>query len=141
MIILDTNVISEMMRPSMSPSVVEWFASVERSRLATSVIVEAEIRAGLELLPEGRRRSSLVALADGIFGFELAGRVFPVDRECATAFAELNSVRQAKGRPLARFDGLIAATAQVHSCTLATRNVKDFADLDVDIVNPWIEYP
>lgn len=136
-ILLDTDVISEMMKPVVDSRVLAWFASHDGRQMISSTIVEAEILAGLEVMPNGRRRASLELAAANFFSFVMQGRVVPFDRDCARIFSELNARRQFAGRPLARIDGLIAATAKAHGARLATRNAADFDGLDLDLVNPW----
>ncbi|MGQ9369238.1 type II toxin-antitoxin system VapC family toxin [Azospirillum sp. ST 5-10] len=137
MIVLDTNVLSELMRPAPSEAVFHWVAGRPAASLFTTTITQAEILFGLALLPEGRRRSDLLAAAEQMFAEDFAGRVLPFDAAAATAFAPIAAGRRQKGRPTGAFDAQIAAIATSRSAALATRNVADFQDCGLPIVNPW----
>jgi toxin FitB len=136
-ILLDTNVISELMRPSPSPDVEAWLASEPSEGLFTSAVTEAELRYGLGLLPEGRRRGQLADAIDGLLSEDFGGRILPFDRMAALAYAEIAVDRRRAGRPISPFDGQIAAIARSHDATLATRNVQDFESCGVRLLNPW----
>jgi predicted nucleic acid-binding protein len=137
MILLDTNVVSELMRPVPDARVLAWTKAQAIDELATSVVTVAEIGAGLACLPAGARRRDLVArwsrLQDDGFG----ERIFALDHAAAKVYGELFAQRQRAGRSTAAFDLLIASIAHIHGLTLATRNVRDFEDCGVLIVNPW----
>jgi toxin FitB len=138
MVILDTNIISEALKPSPSPDVIQWLRSQHAASVHTTAITIAEILQGVEMLPAGRRRKALqnaVALALN----EFSGRVLPFDVEAAAVYARLVAHRQGQGRPLAPLDGIIAAIALTHKATLATRNVKDFAGCGLRLANPWAD--
>lgn len=137
MVVLDTNVLSELMRPAPSEAVLRWAAGQPAARLFTTTITQAEILFGLALLPDGRRRSGLVAAAEQMFAADFAGRVLPFDAAAATAFAPIAAGRRHKGRPTGAFDAQIAAIAASRGAALATRNVADFLDCGLPIVNPW----
>ena len=137
MILLDTNVLAELMRPSPNAHVLEWFASKSAASLFTTSITEAEIRFGLAILPLGRRRRDLQAAVDAMFAEDLATRVLPFDSAAAAAFAKIAASRRKAGRPIAQLDAQIAAIARAHHATLATRNMRDFAGCGIDRVNPW----
>jgi len=136
-ILLDTNVVSELMRPVPDAKVLAWTRAQASEALATSVITVAEIGAGLSCLPVGARRRDLVArwsrLRDDGFGV----RIFGLDLEAAKAYGDIFAKRQRSGRPAAAFDLLIAAIAQAHGLVVATRNVRDFEDCGVRFINPW----
>lgn len=136
MIILDTNLVSEVMRPTPSPRVVAWIGDSERRAQATTAVTLAETMAGLELLPDGRRRAALVRLAEEVFA-SFDERILPFDEAAARQYGRMVAVRQAAGRPIGTPDAQIAAICRVHGATLATRNVKDFDGLDLAVVNPW----
>jgi toxin FitB len=137
MILLDTNVISELMRPRPEASVLSWFDSVEGQALFTSAIAEAELWAGIELLPAGQRREAWqVAVAD-MLAEDFADRILAFDSVAARAFGIINGTRAGLGRPISTADCQIAAIARVHGFRLATRNVRDFEHCGIDIVNPW----
>ena len=138
MVVLDTNVVSELMRASPSRDVVEWLDSQETRDLFVTSVTEAEIRAGLAALPEGARRRGLVAAAERAFGNLFAGRVLSFDSSAARAYAEIFATRQAIGRPLSLADGQIAAIARSRGLVVVTRNVGDFEGVGIDLVNPWV---
>jgi len=137
MIILDTNVISELMRPKPSAQVVVWVAKQRATELFTTSITEAEIFYGIELLAKGKRREGLLAAAEAMFAEDLAGRVLGFEGETARAFFKIAARRRALGRPISHADAQIAAIAQVRGARLATRNVADFEDCGIDVVDPW----
>jgi toxin FitB len=137
MVLLDTNVVSEMMRPEASPIVLKWFSRQRAQEVYSSSITLAEVYYGIELLPGGKRRHELLAGADRMFSRVLAGRVFVFEEEAAHAFARIASVRRKAGRPIAEMDAQIAAIAHVHGATLATRNTADFEGCGIRLANPW----
>ena len=137
MIILDTNVFSELMRPKPSPRVVAWVAKQPATELFTTSITEAEIFYGIELLTKGKRREGLLAAAEAMFAKDLAGRVFGFESDAARVFSKIAADRRALGRPISHADAEIAAIAQVRRAKLATRNVDDFEDCGLDVVDPW----
>jgi toxin FitB len=139
MIILDTNVLSELMRHNPHPSVSAWIANQSAGELSTTSITEAEIFYGIELLAKGKRREQLLAAADAMFNEDLAGRVHGFDSDAARAFSKIAARRRGIGKPISHADAQIAAIAQVRTAKLATRNVDDFQHCGIELVNPWIE--
>ena len=137
MIILDTNVLSELMRPKPSPRVVAWVARQPAAETFTTSITEAEIFYGIELLNKSKRREGLLAAAEAMFAEDLAGRIFGFESEAARVFSKIAAHRRALGRPISHADAQIAAIARVHGAKLATRNVADFEDCGLDVVDPW----
>ncbi len=137
MIILDTNVLSELMGPKPSAQVATWVAKQPATELFTTSITEAEIFYGIELLTKGKRREGLLAAAEGMFAEDLAGRIFGFESDAARVFSKIAAHRRALGRPISHADGQIAAIARVRGAKLATRNVADFEDCGLDIVDPW----
>jgi toxin FitB len=137
MIILDTNVLSELMRPKPSPRVAAWIAKQPGMDLFTTSITEAEIFYGIELLTKGKRREGLLAAAAAMFAEDLAGRIFGFESDAARAFSKIAAHRRALGRPISHADAQIAAIAQVRGAWLATRNVADFDECGLDLVDPW----
>jgi predicted nucleic acid-binding protein len=137
MIILDTNVLSELMRPKPSTHVAAWVAKQTATELFTTSITEAEIFYGIELLSRGKRREGLLAAAEAMFAEDLAGRVLGFESDAARAFSKIAVDRRSLGTPVSHADAQIAAIARVRRATLATRNVEDFEDCGVDVVNPW----
>lgn len=136
MIILDTNVLSELMRPEPSPVVLQWMALQLAPSLYVTTISYAEILAGLGLMADGRRRRHLAELVEGMFAEDFAGRVLSFDLAAAPAYAEIVVGRQRAGRPLSPLDGMIAAIARAHRAVVATRD-SDFAECGVPLLNPW----
>ena len=137
MIILDTNVLSELMRPMPSSRVAAWVAKQPATELFTTSITEAEIFYGIELLTKGKRREGLLAAAEAMFAEDLAGRIFGFESDAARVFSRIAAHRRALGRPISHADAQVAAIAQVRGAILATRNVADFEDCGLDVVDPW----
>lgn len=137
MIILDTNVISELLVGSPEPLVVDWLAEKHPASIFTTTVTEAEILYGLRLLPEGRRRRDLEAAIVPIFAQDLAGRVLPFDRDAADVYGSIATERRKSGRPISQFDAQIAAIALSRGAALATRNVVDFEGVGLSVINPW----
>lgn len=125
MIILDTNVLSELIRPKLSPRVAGWVAKQPARELFTTSITQAEILYVIELLNKGKRREWLLAAAEATFAEDLAGRIFGFESDAARVLSKIAARRRALGRPISHADAQIAAIAQVHGAKLATRNVAD----------------
>jgi|SRR5579859_8082374 len=139
MIILDTNVLSELMRPKPSASVLAWIRKQPEAELFTTSITEAEIFYGIEVLPKGKRREHLAAAAEMVFTEDFAGRVYGFDSAAARAFSKIASSRRTIGRPISQTDAQIAAIATAKHAKVATRDVKGFEQCGVDVVDPWSE--
>lgn len=137
MIVLDTNVLSELMRPAPNGRVRSWIAAQAPLSLYVTSVTQAEILYGVLLLPAGRRRTSISEAAAAMFQTEFADRVLPFATEAAIAYAQIAAERRRLGRPMSHFDAQIASIARVVGATVATRNVGDFDDCGVDILNPW----
>jgi len=137
MIILDTNVLSEVMRPVPAPEVLQWLARHPAAMLFTTTITQAEILYGLELLPKGKRRTALKSAIDAMFEEDFADRMLPFDRDAARVFAEVAAGRRAIGRPVAQLDAQIAAIARSRGAKLATRNTQHFDQCGIIVINPW----
>jgi predicted nucleic acid-binding protein len=137
MIILDTNVLSEVMRPKPSVRVLQWLAKESALSVFTTTIAMAEILYGIELLPKGRRRAALASAAEAMFEEDFAGRILPFDSDAARVFPKITAVRRASGRPIAQFDAQIAAIARSRGAAIATRNTGDFEECGVTLFNPW----
>jgi hypothetical protein len=137
MIVLDTNVVSELMRPEPSPRVLRWLAKVPSRELFTTAITQAEVLYGIELLPKGKRRISLESAAKGMFEEDFADRILPFDADAARVFPQIAAARQAAGRPVTQFDAQIAAIARSRGAAIATRNTADFEGVGVTVLNPW----
>ena len=140
MIILDTNVVSELMRSEPAPSVASWVRDRDRRELRTTAVTLAEVRYGIARLLDGRRKQILLAAADEIFS-AFADQVLPVDTAAAEHYAVIASSRERAGKPIAGFDALIAAVCRSHGATLATRNVSDFEGTGIEIIDPWLQSP
>jgi toxin FitB len=138
-IVLDTNVLSELVRPAPSKKVIDWLAAQEPSSIFATTISEAEILYGVERLPPGKRRSALEIAVQAIFEEDFSGRVLPFDEDAARLLPKLVVSRDRMGRPMAQFDALIAAIARARRGVLATRNVSDFDHCGLRIINPWSE--
>jgi predicted nucleic acid-binding protein len=137
MILIDTNVVSELMRPVPALAVLAWFADRNATNLFLSAISEAELRAGAAYLPGGRRREGLVAAIDAMIAEDFGGRVLPFDSAAAKSYAVIAAARRTAGRPIAEADCQIAAIAHTHGAVVATRNVADFRGCGVEIIDPW----
>jgi predicted nucleic acid-binding protein len=135
-ILLDTNVISEMMRASPDARVVAWLDAQPAAGLFTTTLSQAEILYDLELLPAGRRRD-LFAAALPIFEEDLAGRVLPFDTEAALIYPSIAAARRQSGHPISQIDAQIAAIVRSRGARLATRNVRDFEGCGIDLIDPW----
>jgi predicted nucleic acid-binding protein len=137
MIVLDTNVLSALMRPASNEPVIEWVDRQQASLLWTTSVSLMEIRTGLLLLPEGRRRQGLIeglnALLDGV----LRDRVLPFDVESAELASRVAATQHQRGVNNDVGDHQIAGIVMSRNATLATRNIKDFAELEISLVNPW----
>lgn len=139
MIVLDTNVLSELMRPKPSSRVAAWIAQQPLPELFTTTVTEAEIFYGIALLAKGKRRDALLAAVEGMFAEDFAGRVLTFESDAARHFATIAARRRALGRPISHADAQIAAIARAHSAKLATGNGPDFADCSVTVLDPWRE--
>ena len=137
MILVDTDVISELMRTEPSSLVLSWFGTQDASALFLSAITEAELRTGVSILPMGQRRERLMAAIDAVIDEDFADRVLPFDSQAAKAYAGIAAARRAAGRPIADADCQIAAIALGLGASVATRNVKDFEGCGVPLINPW----
>jgi toxin FitB len=138
MIVLNTNVISETLRPKPSSTVVAWMRAQPIASLFTTTITEAEVLYGLALLPDGKRRRSLESAVRLIFAEDLAGRVLSFDSAAAREYADIAADRRRTGRPIALADAQIAAIARSRGAALATRNVDDFAGCKLNVIDPWL---
>lgn len=137
MIVLDTNVISEVVKPDPSAEVTAWLARERPSNIFTTAITEAELLYGIELMPRGRRRSALEAAIARILRELLVDRIMPFDSEAAEVYARITASRRAIGRPILEADAQIAAIVLSRGAVLATRNNRDFEHCGIKVVNPW----
>jgi hypothetical protein len=137
MIVLDTNVLSELMKPKPATKVIDWMATQPAASLYTTSITQAEILYGLMLLPPGRRRSALEAAATSMFSEDFGGRILEFGSDAAPRYAQIASDRRRAGRPISHFDAQIAAIARFMGAAIATRNTADFDGCGVTRVDPW----
>lgn len=137
MIVLDTNVLSELLRPMPFSAVEQWLSEQPTASVFITTVTKAEILYGVRILPGGNRRDVLESAVGAIFSEDFGGRILPFDQEAAERYATIASHRRQIGRPISQFDAQIAAIAACRGADLATRNVEDFVDTGVTIINPW----
>jgi toxin FitB len=137
MIVVDTNVISELMRGEPDPAVLAWVAAQPRALLYTTYVNQAEILYGIGALSAGRRRAALAAAAQGMFAEDFAGRVLPFEARAAARYPEIVLARRQAGNPIEKFDALIAATALAAGASIATRDSGGFAGCGLTVIDPW----
>jgi predicted nucleic acid-binding protein len=139
MIVLDTNVLSELMRRRPAARVVRWVDEQEASALAITAVTVAELLYGIARLADGARKSELAAVVDALVREDFAGRVLSFDAAAAAHYAELVAERDWNGRPVSISDGQIAAICRCHGASLATRNVRDFDRVGIRVFDPWAD--
>jgi predicted nucleic acid-binding protein len=137
MIILDTNIVSELLRPAPSPQVEAWLSAQDGATVYFTSIGEAELRHGVAILPAGRRRTQLGAAIDAMLDEDFRDRILPFDRDAARSYAAIAAERRSAGRPISQFDCQIAAIARAHGATVATRNIGDYEGCRVKLIDPW----
>ncbi|MGH9558203.1 MAG: type II toxin-antitoxin system VapC family toxin [Bryobacteraceae bacterium] len=137
MIVLDTNVISETLKPAPSDTVMKWLRSREPLDVFITTITQAEVLYGIELLPAGKRRNTLRVEIEKVFSEEFHDRILGFDEAAARAYARIAGECKAMGRPIAEFDAMIASICRSRQATIATRNVKHFEHCGISAVNPW----
>ena len=138
MIVADTNVVSELMRPSPSARIRDWVNAQAPGELCTTAVTLAEICYGLERLPDGRRKDSLLATATEVFA-EFSEFIQPFDADAAIWYATITARRDRLGLPIDGFDAQIAAICRTRGAALATRNAKDFRGTGINVIDPWQE--
>ncbi len=136
-VLLDTNVVSELIRKTPDPVVEAWAAGHALEDLYFSAVGEAELRYGAAILPAGRRRESLVSDIERMLSDAFDGRMLPFDSRAARAYADIAAMRRSAGRTVPPADCQVAAIARSRDMAVATRNVRDFDHIDIEIVNPW----
>jgi toxin FitB len=139
-IVLDTNVLSELTRKSPAPGVVSWLDSLLSAEVATTAITAAELRYGVARLPSGHRKAELTAAIDALLRDDFQGRVLSFDEPAAQPYAHIVSGRERLGQPISVADAQIAAICRTVDATLATRNTDDFEDTGIETINPWKLY-
>ena len=137
MIVLDTNVVSELLRPAPARQVESWLAARDGATIYFTAVGEAELRHGVAILPAGRRRSALAEAIEGMLEEDFLDRILPFDRAAARAYATIAAERRAAGRPISQFDCQIAAIARARDAAVATRNTVDFEGCGVELIDPW----
>lgn len=137
MLILDTNVVSELMRPAPDPAIASWVAERAASSLFLTAVTEAELRFGLEIMPPGKRRDRLVTGLERMLGTGFANRILPFDSSAARAYAGIAAARRRLGRTVSQADCQIAAIARASGMAVVTRNVRDFNDVGIEVFDPW----
>lgn len=137
MIVVDTSVISELIRQAPAPDVLSWLDSLAADEVATTAITAAELLCGVERLPEGRRKTELSSAVHGLLSNDFQSRVLAFDEQAASPYAEIVSRRERLGRTIGVADAQIAAICRAVGATLATRNTSDFEETGIDLINPW----
>ena len=137
MIVLDTNIISELTRQVPEPGVISWLDSLPAEEVGTTAVTAAELLYGVARMPDGRRKMELTAAVRGLLGEDFRGRVLPFDEYCASRYADIVCGRETLGRPIGVADAQIAAICRTAEATLATRNTDDFSGTGIELINPW----
>lgn len=138
MIVLDTNVVSELLRPAPATQVETWLSAQDGATVYFTAVGEAELRYGVAILPPGRRRTALSRAIEGILEEDFRDRILPFDRAAARAYAAIAAERRATGRPISQFDCQIAAIVRVYEAAVATHNTGDYEDCGIEVIDPWI---
>jgi toxin FitB len=137
--LLDTNCISEVVSPKPARRVLEWLESTDETLLYLSVLTVGEIRKGLAALPQGRRRTQLETWLDVDLHVRFSGRIVPIDNGVADRWGLMVAEAKKRGKTLPVIDSLLAASALHHNLTIVSRNIVDFTDTHVPVLNPWEE--
>ena len=138
MIVLDTNVVSELIRPAPATAVLEWVDGQSGAEIFLTAITVAELLYGVARLPDGRRKTDLAERIEAVLSEDFEHRVVPFDETAAAHYADIVVRRERVGKPISTADAQIAAICRSHGALLVTRNVDDFADIDVRTINPWL---
>ena len=138
MIVLDTNVVSELMRPTPYATVLAWLNNQPADTLWLNSVVVSELLYGVARLPDGKRRAQLAQAVQAMLSEDFSGRVLSFDFEAAVVFADLVAMRERQGQPVEVADAQIASICVAHGATLATRNIKHFHGLGLSLVDPWV---
>ncbi len=137
MIIIDTNVISELLRPTPEPAVEAWLGEQDGLSIYLTAISEAELRYGVAIMTSGKRRDGLGVAIDRILRDDMAGRILPFDSAAARAYADIAASRRSADKPISQADCQIAAIARAHTAPVATRDTPDFEGCGIELINPW----
>ncbi len=139
MIVLDTNIISELLRPAPASQVEAWLAAQDGATIYFTAVGEAELRHGVAILPAGRRRSIFAEAIEGMLEEDFHDRILPFDRAAARTYATIAAERRAVGQPISQFDCQIAAIARARDAAVATRNTVDFEGCGIELIDPWLK--
>lgn len=139
MIIIDTNVLSELMKPAerRAPIVMQWMRGQQPKSIFLTTITMAEVLAGIAMLPDGEKRKAKQAIGEKIFSTLFAGRILPFDEPAARIYADIVTQRRIRGRHNAPLDVQVASVARAHGMAVATRNISDFEDSGIELIDPW----
>jgi predicted nucleic acid-binding protein len=137
MFVLDTNILSVLMAPEQAPQVTAWVAGQPSRSLFTTAVCQAEVLAGIAVMPDGRRRTALEAAARAMFEEDFHGRVLPFDTAAAGAYADIFAARKRAGRPIGPLDLIIGAVARARGAAVVTRDTGGFEDCGLTLINPW----
>jgi toxin FitB len=140
-IVLDTNVVSELMRQVPEPDVVRWTDSFSAAEIFLTAVTAAELMYGVARLPNGRRRRELHVKVEGLLAEDFRDKILPFDARSAISYADIVAARERTGRQISMADGQIAAICRNWKAGLATRNVSDFIDTGIHTINPWDSVP
>jgi len=138
-IVLDTNVLSELIKPTPTPQVLRWVDDQQSAELVITSITTAELRAGVAVLPRGRRKETIGRQIERLINDVFGGYVLPFDSSSSSHYADIVATGRRRGRTMSALDVQIAAICRQHDATLATRNITDFEALNLPLVNPWSE--
>jgi hypothetical protein len=136
-IVLDTNIISELTRQAPTAGVISWLDSLTAAEVATTAITAAELLYGVARMPAGHRKTELATAVNGLLRDDFEGRVLPFDEPAAQRYADIVTRREQLGRPIGTADAQIAAICRTIEATLATRNTNDFEEAGIELINPW----
>jgi hypothetical protein len=136
-IVLDTNIISELTRQAPTVGVISWLDSLTAAEVATTAITAAELLYGVARMPAGHRKTELATAVNGLLRDDFEGRVLPFDEPAAQRYADIVTRREQLGRPIGTADAQIAAICRTIEATLATRNTNDFEEAGIELINPW----
>ncbi len=139
MIVLDTNVLSELIKPTPTPHVLRWVDDQDSTELVITSITAAELRAGVAVVPRGRRKETIGRQIERVINDVFGGYVLPFDSRSSSHYADIVATGRRRGRTMSALDVQIAAICRQHDATLATRNITDFEALNLPLVNPWSE--
>lgn len=138
MIVIDTNVLSELLKREPDQNVKSWMSRQPMTSVFTTTVTQAEILYGVALMPDGKRKNKLMEAVQILFSKRFMGRILPFDIEAAVEYAEIASLKRASGIPISQFDAQIAAITRTRGASLVTRNSDDFRDCGIKVMNPWI---